>query len=176
MVNQIPSKYVYQLFRSGNTFSQFQLQDAGQLWLFMIHALDLELIIVIVKASLISSNLSNVQPRSEPALDLNSRAASSVGVMYCSNNPNTKSNSGGRWKPRKKNLSPWLQFIPRGQSFSIFFSSWNPLWVKNYQGINLIILNFRLRQAKKFCCKWIRGIIPPTRKVSREDYLDLFKH
>ena len=31
---------VYQLFRSGNTLSQFQLQNAGSLREFMIHALD----------------------------------------------------------------------------------------------------------------------------------------
>ena len=37
---------VYQSFRSGSTLSQFQLQDAGQLRLFLIHALDLELIIM----------------------------------------------------------------------------------------------------------------------------------
>ena len=42
-----------------------------------------------------SSNLSEVQPRSEPTLELHSRAVSSVGVMYCLSSPNTGSNSGG---------------------------------------------------------------------------------
>ena len=41
-------------------------------------------------------NPSNVQPRSEPALELNSRAGSSVGVMHCSSGPNTGSHPGGR--------------------------------------------------------------------------------
>ena len=49
-----------------------------------------------------SSNLSDVQPRSEPALELHSRAASSVGVMYRSSNPNTGSNSGGGWIQKKR--------------------------------------------------------------------------
>ena len=35
---------VYQLFKSGKTLSQFQLQDTGQLRLIIIHALDLDLI------------------------------------------------------------------------------------------------------------------------------------
>ena len=37
-----------------------------------------------------------IQPRSEPALELHSRAASSVGPMYRSSSPNTGSSSGGR--------------------------------------------------------------------------------
>ena len=37
-------------------------------------------------------NQSNVWPRSEPALELYSRAASNVGVMYRSRGPNTGSN------------------------------------------------------------------------------------
>ena len=42
-------------------------------------------------------NQSDVSPRSEPALELYSRAASSVGVMNHSSGPNTGSNSeGGR--------------------------------------------------------------------------------
>ena len=44
-----------------------------------------------------SSNLSNVRPRSEPTLEPYSRAASSVGVMYCSSGPNTGSSSRGGW-------------------------------------------------------------------------------
>ena len=40
-------------------------------------------------------NLSDVQPRSAPALELISRAKSSVGVMYRSSGPNTGSNPGG---------------------------------------------------------------------------------
>ena len=39
-------------------------------------------------------NQSDLQPRSEPALELHSRAASSVGVMYRSSGPNT----GGIYK------------------------------------------------------------------------------
>ena len=39
-------------------------------------------------------NQSDLQPISEPALELHSRAESSVGVMYCSSGPNTGSNSG----------------------------------------------------------------------------------
>ena len=37
----------------------------------------------------------DLQPRYEPALELHSRAASNVGVMYHSSGPNTRSNSGG---------------------------------------------------------------------------------
>ena len=40
-------------------------------------------------------NQSDLLPSSEPALELLSRAASSVGVMYPSSNPNTGSNSRG---------------------------------------------------------------------------------
>ena len=40
-------------------------------------------------------NQSDLRPRSEPTLELHSRAASSVGVMYRSSVPNTGSNSGG---------------------------------------------------------------------------------
>ena len=47
----------------------------------MIHASDLELI--------------------KPTLELYSRAASSVGVMFCSSGPNTGSNSGGGWIQKK---------------------------------------------------------------------------
>ena len=54
-------------------------------------------------------NLSNVQPRSEPALELYNRAASSVFVMYRSSGPNTGSNSGGGWI-LKKNLFWFCSF------------------------------------------------------------------
>ena len=40
-------------------------------------------------------NQSDLQSRSEPALELHSRAVSSVGVRYRSSGPNTGSNSGG---------------------------------------------------------------------------------
>ena len=42
-----------------------------------------------------------IQPRSEPALELHSRAASSVGPTYCSSSPNMGSNSGGRQTLKK---------------------------------------------------------------------------
>ena len=48
-------------------------------------------------------NQSEVRPRSDPALELHSRAASSVGVMYRSSGPNTGSNSGGG-RIQKKNI------------------------------------------------------------------------
>ena len=49
-----------------------------------------------------SSNLSNDRPRSEPALELYSRATTSVGIMYRSSGPNTGSNSEGGWIQKKK--------------------------------------------------------------------------
>ena len=39
--------------------------------------------------------LPDDRPGSVPAIELISRAASSVGVMYCSHDPNTGSNPGG---------------------------------------------------------------------------------
>ena len=56
-----------------------------------------------------SLNLSDLQPRSEPTLELHSRAVSSVGVMYRSSGPNTKSNSGGRRILKKKSILCYLQ-------------------------------------------------------------------
>ena len=50
-----------------------------------------------------SSNLSDSRPRSEPALELHSRAASSVGIMYHSSGPNTGSNTGGGWIQKNNN-------------------------------------------------------------------------
>ena len=41
------------------------------------------------------SNLSDVRPRSAPALEVISRAESSVGVIYHSSGPNTGRNPGG---------------------------------------------------------------------------------
>ena len=58
-----------------------------------------------------SSNLYNIQHRSEPTLELYSRAMSSVGVMYNSSCPNTWSNSGGGWIQKKvypKSIWFWL--------------------------------------------------------------------
>ena len=40
-------------------------------------------------------NQSDLWPRSEPALELHSMAASSVGIVNCSSGPNTGSDSGG---------------------------------------------------------------------------------
>ena len=42
------------------------------------------------------------RPGSVPALELISRAMSSVGVMYRSHHPNTRSNPGGGQMPKKK--------------------------------------------------------------------------
>ena len=46
-------------------------------------------------------NQSDVQPRSEPALELHSRAAFSLSVMYRSSGPNTESNPRGGRKQKK---------------------------------------------------------------------------
>ena len=43
------------------------------------------------------------RPRSEPALELHSRAVSIVGVVYRSSGPNTGSNFGGGLILKKKN-------------------------------------------------------------------------
>ena len=51
-----------------------------------------------------SSNLSDVRPKSVPALELHSKAESSVGVMYCSCGPNTGSNPRGRQILKKSYL------------------------------------------------------------------------
>ena len=53
-----------------------------------------------------SSNQSDIRSRSEHALELHSRAVSSVGVLYRSSGPNTGRNpGGGRILLKKKNLS-----------------------------------------------------------------------
>ena len=49
--------------------------------------------------------LSDNRPGSVPALELISRAASSVGVMYRSHGPNTGSNPGGGQIPKKNFLA-----------------------------------------------------------------------
>ena len=58
-------------------------------------------------------NQSDLLPRSEPALELHSRAASSVGAMYRSSCLNTGSNSeGGRiLKNKKKKLGLLVKCI-----------------------------------------------------------------
>ena len=48
-----------------------------------------------MRGQYIEQNQSDIRPRSEPGLELHSRAASSVGVMYRSSDPNTGSNHGG---------------------------------------------------------------------------------
>ena len=47
-------------------------------------------------------SISDNRPGSVPPLELISRAASSVGVMYRSHGPNTGSNLGGGQIPKKK--------------------------------------------------------------------------
>ena len=47
-----------------------------------------------------------IQPRSEPAPELHSRAASSVGPTYHSSGPNTGSNFGGGRTLKKKRKKP----------------------------------------------------------------------
>ena len=46
--------------------------------------------------------ISDARPRSAPALELHSRAASSIGVMYRFRGPNTGSNPGGGQILKKK--------------------------------------------------------------------------
>ena len=46
--------------------------------------------------------IADVQPRSAPALELISRAVSSVGVMYRSSSPNTEGNAGEEGGYKKK--------------------------------------------------------------------------
>ena len=65
---------------------------------------------------LLTELIADVRPRSAPALELISRAASSVGVMYRSSGPktpNTMSNPGGERKLKKnlrrKNMHPKQQ-------------------------------------------------------------------
>ena len=58
---------------------------------------------LVLESCITSSNLSDVRPRSVPALELHSRAESSVGVMYRFRGPNTGSNPGER-QILKKNL------------------------------------------------------------------------
>ena len=50
------------------------------------------------------SNLSDVRPRSAPALEVISRAESSVGVIYHSSGPNTRRNPVGGWIQQKNLL------------------------------------------------------------------------
>ena len=49
--------------------------------------------------------LSDARPGSVPALELISRAASSVGVMYCIHGPNRGSNPGGGQIQKKINTT-----------------------------------------------------------------------
>ena len=52
------------------------------------------------------SNLSDVRPRSAPALEVISRAESSVGVIYHSSGPNTGRNPEGGRILKKKLVIP----------------------------------------------------------------------
>ena len=69
-------------------------------------------------------NPSDARPRSAPALELHSRAESSVGVMYRSSSPNTGSNPGGGWI-LKKIKKRYNNFFKVGW-LSIFYDSGDP--------------------------------------------------
>ena len=76
--------------------------------------------------------LTDVRPRSAPALELLSRATSSVGVMYRSSSPNTGSNPG-EWRIKKiKNLKLSRRCAP---SISQYFQNLN--YSYQVQNINL---------------------------------------
>ena len=53
----------------------------------------------------------NTSPKSEPTLELHSRAAPSVETHHCASGPNTGRNSGGKWKT-KKTLSDTPTSLP----------------------------------------------------------------
>ena len=65
---------------------------------------------------------SDLQPRSEPALEQHSRAASSVSIMYHSSSPNTGSNSkGGQIK--KISCSCWNNKLFLNLKLTFYFIS-----------------------------------------------------
>ena len=78
-----------------------------------------------------SSNLSDIWPRSEPALELHSRVASSVGIMYHSSGPNTGSNFVG-WRTQKNTIC-YIIIMMYSVIISLFFLIrwWRWLFLKN---------------------------------------------
>ena len=79
-----------------------------------------------------SFNLSDVRPRSAPAQELISKAASSVGVMYCSSGPNTGSNPGGG--PIKKNVVHKNSHASSGIQTRVF--EWASTWIWHKVDLN----------------------------------------
>ena len=76
-----------------------------------------EVIVVLFARLLSSSNLPDIQLRSEATLELQSRAVSSVGVMYCSSSPNTGSNSGGGQILKKNSdIGKYWIYMPRSST------------------------------------------------------------
>ena len=86
-------------------------------------------------------NQSDLRPRSEPALELHSRAASSIGVMYRSRGPNTGNNSGGGRILKKTHLifTPFYKIaLIYGRHVKKQFSCWS-CWAQELKMFKLVL-------------------------------------